>query len=300
MSPSLKLGMPDGTVGWAVESPEAARDSIHRRPFNIRHELHNNELFSLDALRVLSSEIQLRPEDFYFDAGPVSISDRWGAIPVPKISLPELIGQMETSDAWIIMKHVEKNPRYGAVLNEFAEFIWGVLGPDMARMLQNPEMLVIINSPNRITPLHFDAEINFLIQVAGNKSVWVCDPTDRSVVSERDLERYYSYSDFGTYRPIAEEKAVRYTLAPGEGIHIPTHGAHWVRNGTCVSVSLSLNFEFPTWVHRDFYRANNFLRKMGLSPQPRGVRPVMDRMKSASVGAVDYGRVVTKRVLRRV
>jgi len=51
-------------------------------------------------------------------------------------------------------------------------------------------MLVIINSPNRVTPFHFDAEINFLVQVAGSKQAWVYDPLDRSVVTEQDIERY--------------------------------------------------------------------------------------------------------------
>ena len=177
--------------GWrSLQAQNEIDDSLHRRPFRIAHDLHHNPLFSLESLLELSREVMHRPEDMYFDAGNVAIGDKWGNIPVPQMSLPEVVRRIETADAWIIMKHVEKNPAYAEVLDEFAAFIRDLAGPERARLMLNPEMLVIINSPNRVTPFHFDAEINFLVQVAGSKQAWVYDPLDRSVVTEQDIERY--------------------------------------------------------------------------------------------------------------
>lgn len=289
-----------GKVNWrSIQPRDAVGDSLHRRPFRITHDLHENTLFSLESLLALSHEIMHRPEDVYFDAGDVAINDKWGNIPVPQMSLPEVVRRVETADAWIIMKHVEKNPAYAEVLDEFAAFVWDLVGPERARLMLNPEMLVIINSPHRLTPLHFDAEINFLVQVAGSKQAWVCDPMDRSVVTERDMELYYGATNPGTWRPIAEKNATCFALEPGEAIHIPTHGAHWVRNGDRISISLSLNFEFPGWVHRDFYRANNYLRNLGLTPRPRGASLTTDRMKALGVGTIDRARGAIRRALKR-
>jgi len=283
----------------SLQARDEIGDSLHRRPFRIAHDLHNNPLFSLPSLLDLSREIMHRPEDVYFDAGDVAIGDKWGNIPVPQMSLPEVVHRIETAGAWIIMKHVEKNPAYAAVLDEFATFVRDLVGPERARLMLNPEMLVIINSPDRLTPFHFDAEINFLVQVAGSKQAWICDPLDRSVVTEQDIERYYATADPGTYRSAVEKSATCFTLEPGEAIHIPTHGAHWVRNGGQISISLSLNFEFPPWVHRDLYRANNYLRNLGLAPRPPGTSPTTDRLKALGVGTMDRARKGMRRVLQR-
>lgn len=299
-SPPLDRLQIPASNGWrSLVSRDVVGESIHRRPFRIAHDLHQNPLFSLESLLTLSRELMHRPEDVYFDAGDVTIGDRWGEIPVPQMPLPEVVRRIETAGAWIILKHVEKNPAYARVLDEFAHFVWDLVGPERARGIRSPEMLVIISSPNRLTPLHFDAEINFLVQVLGSKQAWVCDPLDRSVVSERDIESYYANGTFGAYRPGVEKNGTCYALQPGEAIHIPTHGAHWVRNGGGVSVSLSLNFEHPSTVHRDLYRANHYLRRLGLAPRPPGASPLSDRLKVLGFGPLDRARLAMRRALKR-
>ena len=96
-----------------------------------------------------------------------------------------------------------------------------------------------------------------------------------------------------------EKNGTCFTLEPGEAIHIPTHGGHWVRNGEQISISLSLNFEFPPWIHRDVYRANNYLRRLGLAPRPPGTSPALDRMKAFGVGTIDRARKGVKQALKR-
>ena len=82
----------------------------------------------------------------------------------------------------------------------------------------------------------------------------------------------------------------------GEAVHIPTHGAHWVKNHDNVSVSLSLNFEFPHWLQADVYRTNHYLRRVGLSPLPPGRSVVVDRMK----GTLGFGLRQAKQSVGRV
>ena len=244
----------------------------------------------------MAQDAAKRKRDLYLDAGNVAVTDKWGNIPVPEMPVSEVIKRIETAGAWIIMKHVETDPRYKVVLNEWADFVRTVAGPKGAKLLRNPEMLVMITSPHRVTPYHFDAEINFLVQIHGSKNLWVCDPLDRTITTEEEIERYYSVAvNAGTFKEHAEEKAAKFDLTPGDAVHIPTHGAHWVKNDDNVSVSLSLNFEYPAWYQADVYRANHFLRRRGIRPWPPGRSILFDRVKALTTKGVRSIR----RLLRR-
>lgn len=256
---------------WPVEPVEDARAALHRRPFLLRHPLAEHPLFRPDRLVALAKEAARRPGDLYFDAGVVGLNDKWGKIPVPDLPVDEVIRRIETAKAWIIMKHVERSPAYREVLDEFARAVRDIAGPRQAAELLSPEMLVLITSPHRLTPFHIDAEPNFLVQIVGEKDVWICDPADRGIVTEEERENYYAVDRAAaSYKPHAPDKAWRFRLKPGDAVHIPTHGAHWVQNADNLSVSLSLNFEFPASKYRDVYCANHRLRRLGLHPAPPG------------------------------
>ena len=269
---------------WATVDPLAdCRAALHRKAFRLTHALAGHPLFAVDALIGVAQEAARRKGDIYMDAGDVAVTDKWGNIPEPQVPAAEILRRVETAGAWIVLKHVEQDPRYRAVLDDWVAFARELAGPEAAKLFRLPEMIVLITSPNRVTPFHFDLEINFLAQLHGTKDVWVCDPADRAIVTEADIERYYAVTiTAGTYKPAAEERAAKFTLAPGEAVHIPTHGAHWVKNHDNVSVSVSFNFEFPNWYLADVYRANYYLRRLGLSPRPPGGRVAVDRAKAAA------------------
>lgn len=298
---TIEPARPPSQSGWTTLDPiEECRAALHKRAFRVAHHLAGHPLFAVDTLIGVAQEAAKRKRDLYLDAGNVSITDKWGDIPVPDMPVSEVINRIETAGAWIVMKHVETDPRYKAVLDEWADFVRSIAGPEGARLLRNPEMLVFITSPNRLTPFHFDAEVNFLVQIHGSKGLRVCDPLDRAITTEEEIERYYAVAiNAGTYKPHAEERATKFLLTPGDAVHIPTHGAHWVKNHNNVSVSLSLNFEFPRWLRRDVYQANYYLRRLGLSPFPPGRSVVADRTKAAVVATTRFGAGVARGVYRR-
>lgn len=291
------LEHPHDHAGWETVDPiEEARLALHRRPFLVRHPLAFHPLFRTEALVALAQDAARRPGDLYLDAGPVGINDKWGNIPVPDMPVQDVIARIATAGAWIIMKHVEKNPDYKAVLDVFADFVRDIAGPRGAPLLLSPEMLVLITSPNRLTPFHFDAEPNFLVQIVGEKDVWICDPDDTTIITEEEKERYYAGDRAAaSFKPHAPSRAWRFRLKPGDAVHIPTHGAHWVQNCDNLSVSLSLNFEFPAWMYRDVYRANHFMRRMGLSPAPAGGGA--DRVKAVTVRSLASAKAAARRAV---
>jgi hypothetical protein len=275
-------------ASWkTIEPLSACREALHRKPFLVEHPLVGHPLFTVEALVAVAKEAAKRPGDLYADAGDVKVTDKWGHIPMPDRPVDEVMNRIENAGAWIIMKHVEINPAYAKVLNDFADFVRDVSRPDDRYLLNSPEMLVLVTSPRRVTSFHFDAEVNFLVQIQGSKNVWVCDPADRSVVTHEEIERYYSgHQNAGTFKPGVEEKAWHYNLQPGQAVHIPTHGAHWVKNGDNVSVSLSLNFELPNSMYRYPAIANYGLRRLGIKPAPLGGMNTQSPVKSLAGGMI--------------
>jgi hypothetical protein len=269
---------------WATCDPlEDCRAALHKKAFRLTHPLAGNPLFSVQALVSAAQDAaRKRPRDVYMDAGKVSVYDKWGKIPVPELPVDEVIKRLETADAWIVVKNVETDPKYRGVLGEWTAFARSVAGPEGARLFTKPEIDVIMTSPRRVTPCHFDRQINFLVQLQGAKDVWVADPRD---TTDREVEHHYTVRlTCGNHTPQVEARASKFLLAPGEGVHIPTHAKHWVTNRDEISVSLSLNFEFPEWVH-GVYRTNFFLRRLGLSPRPPGQGLVGDRLKG-TIGTI--------------
>lgn len=281
---------------WSTVDPLAeCRRKLHETAFAARHPLAGHPLFSIEALAKVADEACKRKGDVYVDAGDLTLADKWGTTPKPDMTIPEIIDRIETAGAWLVMKHVETDPAYKALLDEYEAFVREIAGPEGSRLLSNAEMLVFITSPRRKTPFHFDAEVNFLVQIQGSKDLWVCDPMDRSVTTEEEIELYYSGAmNAGTYKPHAEKIARQFTLHPGDAVHIPTHGAHWVQNHDNVSISLSLNMEFPQR-YGDTYRANHYMRKLGLKPRPPGNSEFVDRSKAATI----YGLRQVKCLIRR-
>ena len=96
----------------------------------------------------MAEEAAKRKDDIYVDAGDLSLSDKWGTSPTPTMSIPQIIDRIETAKAWIVMKHVEVNPAYKAILDEYEAFVRDIAGPEGSKLLRNAEMLV--SSPRQI------------------------------------------------------------------------------------------------------------------------------------------------------
>jgi hypothetical protein len=133
-----------------------------------------------------------------------------------------------------------------------------------------------------------DGECNFLLQVQGSKKVRVFSKHDRSVLTEEEIERFYTTDIFAAnYKDTCvDEKANVVELTPGKAVHIPVNAPHWVQNGTGVSVSISVNYELPDWMRADLYRCNSLIRRLGMTPTPPGHSAFRDAMKRNIYGQI--------------
>jgi hypothetical protein len=184
----------------------------------------------------------------------------------------------------VILKHVEQDPEIGPMLRAFLSEVVDLVGPEMRDDVIVGEALVLLASPNRVTSYHIDAESNYLVQLSGDKTLNVFSPTDRTLVTDQELERFHDGDYNGAiYKPDRQQDARTYDLRAGFGVHIPVGAPHWVRNGDNVSVALSINYELRS-VHRlsQIYKINRRLRRLGAAPTAPGVSQWRDRLKLAA------------------
>jgi len=266
----------------------------NRKTFSFPHGLASSPLFDLDSLIELSRRMPDH-RDTYWSNGKVAVGNGWEAGTSGRSSLQDTIANIAHNDSIVILKHTEQDSVYAPVLQDFLARVVRFSGEQMRSDVLVGEALILISSPNRVTPYHMDGETNFLVQVRGDKWFYVFDHEDRSLVTEEERERYFC-GDISSivYRPERQKDAVAYDLRAGYGVHVPVASPHWVQNRDNVSVAISITYELhsverATRVHR----INQRLRRLGLAPRAPGVSPWRDGFKVAAARAFAGVRSLT-------
>jgi hypothetical protein len=259
-----------------------------RRPFLIGHELTNHPLFELSRLLKLCRGL---PEtNVEYNAGSIPVSVAPERTPGNGLSAEETIRRISDCKSWLVLKYVEQEPEYRALLNRCLAELARHSEPLRPGMCLG-QGFIFISSPGSVTPYHMDPEHNFLLQIRGSKRIHLFDGRDRSIVSEEELEQFYCGGHRNLeYRNNCDRTGWTFDLSPGSGLHFPVTAPHFVRNGADISVSFSITFRTPDLEQRRVvHRCNAFLRRRGLRPAPAGTHPRHDSLKC-----------LTYRVARRI
>ncbi|MEY4269234.1 MAG: hypothetical protein RLZZ58_450 [Pseudomonadota bacterium] len=236
------------------------------RPEHLLHSLTSHAMLSADAIAELAGRMD--PADVEFNrADNLPIGIRPEDVPANGLSIVETIRSIETNKSWAVLKNIEKDDAYRALLLDLLEEIRMVVEPQTGPML-TPQGFIFISSPGSMTPFHFDPEHNILMQIRGEKAMHVFPAGDPAFAAPQDHERYHSGGsrNLDWNDGMARGQTV-VALHPGEAIHVPVMAPHYVRNGAAVSVSLSITWR-STWSYREAeaHAANKWLRKFGLNP----------------------------------
>lgn len=258
--------------------PRLFSEKFDAQPFLIQHYLAGHPLFTLPNLIALSKRL---PEDHVeYNSGNLSVNQEYSQTPRSGLSIEETIRQIEDCSSWMVLKFVQEDSIYKELLNQCLDEIRPHSDPIESGMCQR-EGYIFISSPSSVTPFHIDNEHNFLLQIRGQKTVYQWDPWDRAVLPEQELERFYAGGHRNIpYRDEYSNRAYRFDLTPGLGLHFPVNCPHWIQNGPEVSVSFSITFRTPASDRRALaYQANAMLRKWGMGPTPIGQSPWRDYLK---------------------
>lgn len=281
---SSSSGIPQAAQVTSARRPllniddDTFRANIGRRPFTIAHRLSAHPLLALPNLIELSR--RLPAENVRYNRGDVAPSQRIYTAAKNGLSIDETIRQIEDCGSWLVLRFVEQDPDYRALVDECLDEIQTLSEPVMPGMCKR-EGFIFITSPGSVTPFHADPEYNFLMQIRGTKRASLFDVSDRSIVSEEVLEKYLAEGPFcGEFKDEYQRKAFEFDLNPGDGLHFPLNWPHWIKNGNEVSISFSITFRTPQSERTScIYRVNHELRKRGFNPTPYGKSALLDSAK---------------------
>ncbi len=266
---------------------DKARSHFHKRPFQLAHRLAGHDLFSLPRLVKLA---QAMPRDHIeYASGKVAIDQAPDAVPQIDMPADEVIRNIEHAGAWMVIKGVERDPAYKALLRRFLKEVSTAAGPDTEPFF-DPKGFIFISSAGSTTPFHVDAEENILVQIKGDKFVHIFDNEDRSLVSEEAMEISPSKHRNQHYRDSYEDRAEVFSLKAGDAVHIPYLWPHWVRTGDEYTISMAMTWKTPAVLRANKIRLmNGTLRRFNLPQAAPGVSPVAD---AAKVFAHDAARTI--------
>ncbi len=264
--------------------------SINRRHFLFSHGLKGHPLFELSNLIELAR--RPLPNGAYWSNGAVDVTDHWDSNGRPRLTLVDTLANIGDNNSLVILKKVAKDPVYGPLFQELTAKITALCGDQMRHDMGLGEASILISSPNRITSYHMDRDCNFLFQVAGDKTLYVYDQSDRQLVPHEAREQFYSGNANSITHPGPGHRSGHaYELHAGDGVHIPVFAPHCARVHDNISVAVAVIFFLRTVIDEGrIYHVNALLRKLGASPTPPGISRWRDRLKLAAANGYRTAR----------
>jgi hypothetical protein len=268
----------------------------NKTSFAFEHGLKGNPLFQLPGLIEYSRRLPADGGLAYWSNGAAKVDDRWDKSGGPRYTLQETIANIADNNSLVLLKRVELDPEYGPCVRNLMNTVVNLVGPALGRDIIIGRATILVASPRRLTSYHIDADTNFLFQVHGDKKFSVFDQTDRTIISDQELERYYSGDLNGAkFNEGRQQDARTYDLNAGIGVHVPCMAPHWAKNSENLSVALSINFDLHSIVRlARIYKLNHRLRNYGLNPKPPGISRPRDQFKLAAAGSL----AAVRRMLR--
>jgi hypothetical protein len=249
-----------------------------RTTFLLPHHLCGHELFSLARLVELSKRLPAAQVEY--NAGEVPVGLDPARTPRNGLSPEETIRRIAECRSWLVLKNVERDPEYRLLLEACLAEVRAI-STRLTEGMRDPHAFIFVSSPGAVTPYHMDPEENFLLQIRGTKTMSVFDRADRSVVSEPQIERFFTGAHRNlTWREDFQRRARTFDLRPGVALHVPFASPHWVQNGPEVSISFSITFNTRASMRTlHAHQMNARLRRWGVVPVPVGRSALRDSLK---------------------
>lgn len=264
-----------------VFGPEARRTfaaAYPETPHRLTHSLKDHPLLALGALADLGEWLPDRSVEYNKGDLPIGVD---GKPEGNGLSIGETIRGIETTNSWAVLKNIEQNPVYAALLAELLGELENEIVGKTGRMMKT-QGFIFVSSPNAVTPYHFDPEHNILLQLVGEKAMTVFPAGDPRFAPDRVHETYHT----GGGRELKwaaelDEGGTVFTLTSGDALYVPVMAPHHVRNGPRPSISLSITWRSEwSFAEADARAFNGMLRNLGLDPRPPRRWPARNTAKA--------------------
>jgi hypothetical protein len=264
--------------------PQVWGQAVGRSELGISHALAGHASFTLEALAELADRLPAAAIESHEGRQPLLVP---GGAPDLAGRPSETVRTIDTNGRWMVLWNIEQVPHYRKLLDEILDPVAPFV-PAREGAMGRREAFLFLSAPGSVTPVHFDPEHNFLLQIRGIKHFHVGRFPDRAA-ELAELDRYHD----GGHRNLERipPLSTSFTMHPGEGVYVYPWAPHWVENGPAASISLSITFRTRlSERHERVHRFNRRARRLGRSPRPPGESPSADRAKSAVVEFVGWLR----------
>ena len=253
-------------------------------PVKLHHGLAGHPLLAIDALAGLAERMPAASVEY--NLGKLPLGVRAEDTPSNGLSLGETIRTIESNGSWAVLKNVERDAAYGALLDAALAELEPIVEARTGAML-NREAFIFLSSPGSVTPFHMDPEHNILLQIRGEKVMTVFPAGDPELVPAVQSESFHAGGHRNLdWRDDFRERGTAVKLLPGDAIHVPVKAPHFVENGGAVSISLSVTWRSERSVaESELHGLNALLRRRGLpvgrisaAPERQGARRLAYRI----------------------
>lgn len=288
-----------------VVDPDTFAKNFDRQPFYVEHDLAKHPLLQLSAIAALSERLPKNLLEWH--SGQVDAFSNPGSLKSHNLTCSDAILQVAEQPAWILLLQIEHDMLYKQLLDDLLDQIELLSKRTHPGMWQRQAFL-FVSSRAAVTPFHFDPEYNFLLQVRGQKTIYMWDPSNRFVLSATAIDNYYAgiggdsryINRNQPYRDEFMASAWQLPIKAGQGVHFPLHAPHVVRTESDVSISLSVTFrsrrsQFNAMVHG----ANGHLRRVGIEPPAPGTSRLWDIAANVAFRGLRKSVALTKAIMAR-
>ncbi|MET0362223.1 MAG: cupin-like domain-containing protein [Sphingobium sp.] len=243
----------------------------------LTHRLAAHPLLTVDAIAALAE--RLPDERVEYNPGKLPLGITAQDTPRSTLSIAETIRTIGDNGSWMVLKNVEADPIYRALLDEALEPLRPIVERRTGPMVHR-EAFIFLTSPGSVTPFHMDPEHNILLQIAGDKVMTVFPAGDPDLVPPEKSEAFH----IGAHRNLIWDEAflakgTAVPMAPGDAILVPVKAPHFVRNGDRVSISFSITWRSTRSVaESELHSFNRLLRARGLPLISVSARPERQRL----------------------
>ena len=282
---------PHGLNDFAVAYPGASA--------KVEHQLQDHPLFAIDALADLAG--RLPASHVEHSRGDLKVNQDSDAIGQVTLDAPEIVRSIADNGCWMVLKKVDADPAYAALIDqclaEIADVTQPATGPYRRR-----EAFIFLSSPNSVTPFHMDPEHNILLQIAGQKTMRIYPAGRDDIVPQTTHEAFHQGGRHRNmpHRDAFDAAATDYVMRAGDGVYVPVKAPHWVQNGAVPSVSFSITWRSDmSDGEARLHRFNAGLRRLGITPGVAGAHPARDAAKIAAHRAAKRLTLTARRLLGR-
>jgi hypothetical protein len=278
------------TTAFPPSSLSQLAEAYPEAPMRIAHDLVGHPLLTLDRLVALAQRLPADAVEYNQGNLPIGIDPK--DIPVSELSAADTIRDIETNGAWMVLKFIEHDADYKALLEDTLGVVRAIVEPRTGPML-TLQGFIFVSATGATTPFHFDPEHNILMQISGTKTFTIFPQSDENIVAPDAHERFHMGEQHRNlaWQPDFLARGTAFDLAPGDALHVPVKAPHFVQVTSGPSVSLSVTWR-SEWSYReaDARAFNRLLRKAGLSPASPGRWPVENNGKSIAYRAIRKAR----------